>query len=386
DERQLMVVDWNRTEAVFDGPQTVHGLFEAQARRTPAAIAVAGKGCHLSYAELDRRAEDIAQRLRAAGVASGTLVAICVRRSPDMLAGLLAILKAGCAYVPIDPTYPAERVRHVLEDAGVSLLLTQADLLATLPEPECPLLFLDDEATAPALAGKGAAGCRTVADGTIPPGLAYAIYTSGSTGKPKGVMIGHRAAVNFLQSMRRTPGIGPADRVLAVTTISFDIAVLELYLPLSVGARVVIADEETTHDGHALMQLMASEAVTLAQATPATWRMLLDLGWQGDPSLRILCGGEAFPTDLAASLRGLCGALWNMYGPTETTVWSTLQQVEGETLERASIAIGRPIANTVIRILDAHHTPQPVGVAGELPRSRRPAGQGPWFPHRTGRN
>jgi len=360
-EMQMMVNDWNRTEVVFGGVQTLHGLIEAQVQKTPGAIALTCQGQSLSYAELNQRADHLAQILRQAGLASDNLAAVCLRRSPEMLIALLAILKAGCAYVPIDPTYPAERIQHVLEASAVSLLLTQSELLPTLPARDCPTLCLDrigvDEVP------------YLVNTNEIPAsyaGLAYVIYTSGSTGKPKGVMIGHRAVVNFLQSMQRSPGISVDDSMLAVTTISFDIAVLELYLPLCVGARVVIADEETTHDGVALMQLMAQERISMAQATPATWRMLLDIGWPGDTALTILCGGEALPADLARVLLDRCKVLWNMYGPTETTVWSTLQRVDAEVLQRASVSIGRPIANTVVRILDAHHAPQPIGVAGEL--------------------
>lgn len=359
-ERQRMVDDWNRTQAQFDSPASIIGLFEAQVLRTPAAVAVVFNARRLSYAELDALAERYAACLRAAGLAPGNLAGVCLRRAPEMLAALLAVQKCGCAYVPIDPAYPPERIRHVLDDAGTALLLTQSDLLPMFPECACPLLCIENDASEKV----GAGGTAPRAD--LPPDLAYVIYTSGSTGKPKGVMVGQRAAANFLRSMAREPGIAAGDRVLAVTTISFDIAVLELYLPLTSGACVVIADEETTRDGAALMALLQREHITLAQATPATWRMLLEVGWAGDSQLTILCGGEAFPADLARTLLERCGALWNMYGPTETTVWSTVQRIDAETLQHASVPIGKPIANTVIRILDAHGAPQPAGVTGEL--------------------
>jgi amino acid adenylation domain-containing protein len=359
EECRRMVDAWNCTQQQFDPPYSIVGLFEAQAQRTPEAVAVVFGERRLSYAALDALAESYAARLRAAGLATNQLAGVCLRRAPEMLAALLAVHKCGCAYVPIDPAYPAERIRHVLDDAGTALLLTQGELLPTLPECACPVLCIDTTETRKVDAGD-------TPNRNIHADLAYVIYTSGSTGKPKGVMVGQRAAANFLRSMVQAPGIAPNDRVLAVTTISFDIAVLELYLPLTVGACVVLADEATTRDGEALMALMQREAVTLAQATPATWRMLLEVGWAGDPRLTILCGGEAFPADLARSLLDRCGAVWNMYGPTETTVWSTVQHIDEEALRHASVSIGRPIANTTIRILDAHGVPQPAGVTGEL--------------------
>ncbi|MFA7241064.1 MAG: amino acid adenylation domain-containing protein [Sulfuricellaceae bacterium] len=350
---------WNRTEIPFAGAMTLHGLFEAQVLRTPDAIAVQFRNHKLTYRELDQRAEQLAQRLRAAGLAPGGMAAIAVARSLEMLIGLLAILKTGSAYVPLDPTYPPERIRYVLNDAGVSLLVTQSQLVSELPAVDCRLFLLDKVNEADGIASAP----PTAADEAA---LAYVIYTSGSTGNPKGVMISHRAAANFLHSMRETPGIRPTDTVLAVTTISFDIAVLELYLPLSVGAKIVIADEAMTRDAESLKHTIKAERITLMQATPATWRLLLAIGWQGSPELKILCGGEAMPSALAKPLLACCASLWNMYGPTETTVWSTVQQVTQTDLAHATIPIGRPIANTRIYILDAGMGIQPVGVTGEL--------------------
>ena len=363
EEAACMAVEWNRTAAQFNGPLSLHGIFEAQARRTPGAIAVQFHQEKLTYRALDERADLLAAQLRAAGLRPGTLAALCVERSPDMLIGLLAILKTGSAYVPLDRNYPPERIRFVLDDARVRLLVTQSACLSELPAVDCAV-FLLDRANNPAslIAEPVAANHQNI--GTDP--LAYVIYTSGSTGKPKGVMVAHRAAANFLYAMRQTPGIRAEDILLAVTTISFDIALLELFLPLSAGARIIIADEAVTRDANELIKTIAAEQVTLMQATPATWNMLLATGWQGQSGLKILCGGEALSSGLARQLLDCCDELWNMYGPTETTVWSALQRVTEADLLHATIPIGRPIANTRLMILDARMNLQPVGVTGEL--------------------
>ena len=196
-----------------------------------------------------------------------------------------------------------------------------------------------------------------------PEDLAYVIYTSGSTGKPKGVQISHRALVNFLEAMRTEPGLAEEDRVLALTTLSFDISTLELFVPLIAGAQVDLIDRKTAYDAALLAEKIADSGATVIQATPATWRMLLDSGWEGKKDLKILCGGEALARDLADALLDRCASLWNMYGPTETTVWSAICKVEPGT---EPILIGRPIANTEIYLLDDKLQPVPIGVPGEL--------------------
>lgn len=358
-ELQRMAGDWNDTDAVFDGPQTLHGLFEAQARRTPDATALCFGAAQLSYRELDAQAERLADALAARGLLPGQKVALCMARGPEMLVGLLAILKAGCAYIPLDPAYPAQRLSYVLNDAEVALLITQGGQLPLLPEGNWSV-FLLDEPLPPASPRPGAGAP------VDPDALAYLIYTSGSTGQPKGVMLSHRAAANLLHTLRQAPGLAATDRLLAVTTISFDIAVLELFLPLSVGACVHLADEAMARDAEALMQMLARQGITVMQATPATWRLLLAAGWTGSPQLKILCGGEAMPAGLAAQLLGRCAQLWNLYGPTETTVWSAAQRVQPEDLVHANIPIGRPIGNTRLYVLDPEQGLQPIGVAGEL--------------------
>ena len=272
--------------------------------------------------------------------------------------GLLAILKAGGAYVPLDPAYPAERIAFMLQDAQVSVLLTEERLRDQLPGGEARILCLDsesqtsDQESATNLDGGAGAG-----------NLAYVIYTSGSTGKPKGVQITHGALANLLQSMRRLLSINERDALLAVTTLSFDIAALEIFLPLIVGARVELIERDVAADGARLADRLNDPGITFLQATPATWRLLLEAGWQGQPTLTMLCGGEALSRALADRLLDKGAALWNVYGPTETTIWSSAWRVEaGET----PISIGRPIANTQFYVLDKRLRAVPVGVIGEL--------------------
>jgi len=365
-ERHQVLVDWNSTAAPI--PQaTLPELFAAQAARTPDAVAVTCADEELTYAALDHRADRLARRLRELGVGPDVLVGLYVERSPEMVVGLLGILKAGGAYVPLDPSFPAERLAFMAADAALPVLVTQATLMGQLPAHEARVVLLDEPDAADGGDLAVAEGAVDVAGGATLDDLAYVLYTSGSTGRPKGVQIPHRALVNFLASMGRAPGLTAADTLLAVTTLSFDIAGLEIYLPLITGARLVVAGRDVAMDGAALAETLARTGATVMQATPATWRLLLDAGWQGDPRLKVLCGGEALPGELAARLRPRVGALWNMYGPTETTIWSTLQEV-AEPADAAGevVPIGRPIANTQTYVLDAHMRPVPVGVPGEL--------------------
>ena len=324
--------------------ETVHSLVSRQAVEQPDRIAVRFDGRELSYGDLEARTNRVAHHLRGKGLGPGKLVGVCVERSEAMLVGLLGILKSGCAYVPIDPAYPDDRVALMIEDSGLQLVVTENEVADSLKTGDIPTLRLDgdweaiateSDAPVPATAG--------------PDDLAYVIYTSGSTGRPKGVEIPHRAVVNFLESMRETPGLSAEDRLLAVTTLSFDIAGLEMYLPLIVGAQVVIASRTAAADGVELSGLIESESISVMQATPATWRLLLDSGWNGNRALRVLCGGETLTRELADRLLPLCAELWNLYGPTETTIWSTVHRVEPGA---GSVPIGKPIANTDILVLD----------------------------------
>jgi amino acid adenylation domain-containing protein len=358
EERHQLLVEWNETAHEYAKDKCIHQLIEAQAKSTPDAVAVTCEAQGMTYRELNARANQLAHCLREQGVGPDVLVGLCVERSVEMMVGVLGILKAGGAYVPLDPEFPRERVAFMLEDSAAPVLVTQQHLLERLPESRATVVCLDRDGETIARGSR-----ENPATQTNPDNLAYVIYTSGSTGKPKGVQIPHRAVVNFLNSMKSKPGIDASDVLVAVTTLSFDIAGLELYLPLTVGARVVIAGREVASDGSRLAQLLADSQATVMQATPATWKLLLAAGWQGDRRLKMLCGGEALPAELARELVEKGEALWNMYGPTETTIWSTLAQVTGR---EEKITIGRPIDNTLVYILDPHGHPVPIGVPGEL--------------------
>ena len=357
-DRSRIVREWNRTDA--ESPSVpMHALFAEQALRTPDSVAVTFQGQEYTYSELDCRANLLANYLLGRGAGPEVLVGVCMDRSLDMLTALLAVLKSGAAYVPLDPGYPSGRIAMVLEDAQAPLLLTQQHLLSSLPPTQASVIAVDSE-----WSDIERCDCRSPQSAVKPDNLAYVIFTSGSTGRPKGVQVLHRGLVNFLQSMTIRPRIAPQDVLAAVTTLSFDIAGLELFLPLVVGARIVIVDRATAIDGTALANELCSCRATVVQATPATWRLLIESGWKGDSSLKLLCGGEALPGDLAEELLNRCGELWNMYGPTETTIWSTLFPVTAPF--RTPLSIGRPIANTQVYILDGALEPVPSRVTGEL--------------------
>lgn len=358
EERQRLLCEWNDTRAEIPRDGRVHVLFAEQAARTPDAIAVEYAEEVVTYRALNERAERLASHLRGRGVAPESLIGVCVERSIELVVGLLAVWKAGCAYVPLDPTHPVERNRYILADSGASVLLTQRAMMARLPAVEITVC-LDDEPTSHAVAS-------TRSDTS----LAYMIYTSGSTGRPKGVAIEHQALVNFLSSMRKSPGLSHTDALLAVTTVCFDIAVLELYLPLLVGARLVLASTAESRDGRALIARIAASSITVMQATPATWKMVLDSGEFRAPGLRALCGGEALSWQLAARLTDHVAEAWNLYGPTETTVWSAYYRIEPAMspahTANAVVPIGMPLDNTQLHVLDSHLEPAPIGVTGEL--------------------
>lgn len=328
--------------------QTIHGLIFERSGAWLDEPAVECNGQTISYRELEVRSGQVAAALVAKGVAPGSRVGIMLSRSIDLIVGMLGILRGGAAYVPLDPEYPQDRLSFIAEDAGLSILVTEEkfkDRMAGL----APVLVSEcRDGRAPDITITGA-------------DAAYIIFTSGSTGKPKGVIVEHRNAVNFLRSMSHAPGVTRGDRLVAVTTPSFDISVLEIFTPLSVGARVVIATSEQVVDGHLLSQLLDQSQASILQATPATWRALIEAGWKGSPGLKALCGGEALSTELSAELRSRVSELWNCYGPTETTVWSTVEKIEG-----GPITIGRPIHGTVIYVLDEQTNPVPIGVTGEL--------------------
>lgn len=349
-----VLLDLNETTMAYEQDALLHDLIAAVAAEKDEETAVIFGENHVTYGELNRLANGVARALIEADVVPGDTVGVLVDRSPGMIAALLGTLKAGAAYVPLDPEFPAQRLEMMLDDAAPKALLSSARLAGTLPEGAWANLTLDRiEATSKSPEVKGVTAAS----------LAYIIYTSGSTGKPKGVEIPHRAAVNFLRSMAVEPGMTSADKLLAVTTLSFDISVLEMFLPLLSGACLVIASAEDVKDGRRLVNLLDEEDITMMQATPATWQMLLDSGWEGSRELRILCGGEALTRTLANALVNSAAEVWNLYGPTETTVWSTVERiVEGD----SAITVGHPLANTQVYLLDANLRPVPMGFTGEL--------------------
>jgi amino acid adenylation domain-containing protein len=356
-EKKMLLVEWNATEAEI--PETIcfHHIFERQAAATPDRVAALAGDDTATYGELNARANQIAANLRQLGAGPNKLVAIFEQRGIDLLAAILGVAKSGAAYVPLDPSYPKHRIKNILDDAEPVAILTRTLLANALPPSSASVLCLDS------LSKEISAGDPQEHPPEPTQGdLAYVIFTSGSTGRPKGVEISHRSLLNLLESMRKQPGMTSEDVLLAVTTVSFDIAALELLLPLITGARVCVALKPA--DPASLLADLERYRPTVMQATPATWKLLIAAGWKGDSSLRILCGGEAMDPVLAQSLLIRCSDLWNMYGPTETTIWSALYHVNQADLE--SIPLGRPIQNTSFYVLDAEGRLLPPGVVGEL--------------------
>jgi amino acid adenylation domain-containing protein len=351
----------------LEGEPLMHAGFVAHAAVQPDRPALRDGTLRMSYGELDQRSNRLAHALRARGIGRGQRVGLCMDRGTDMFVALLAILKSGAAYVPLDPAFPQSRLDYYAEDARLSLLLTSSSI-AVAPRSWCAdaqqrVLLLDSESAwleqpvTPLEAGPQSPQAEDTA---------YVIYTSGSTGKPKGVCVPHRAVANLMQTMQREPGITSRDRLAAVTTLSFDMAVPEVMLPLAAGAEIVIVQRDAAMDGFRLSELLAAESITILQATPGMWRLLLDAKWSGPPGFRGWIGAEPVPADLSLDLLGRCDELWNLYGPTETTVWSTVWRMERTRIQTNGVSIGRPMANTGVWILDSDLQPCPIGVPGEI--------------------
>lgn len=359
-EQQTLLVDWNQTRSHYPQDRCFHQLFEHHASSHPDAIALVFASDTYSYRQLNEAANQLAHYLAQRGVGANRFVGVFLQRAPQLLISILAIHKAQGAYLPLDPAYPAERLTYMVEDSAAAALLTQEALMSEVPGAgQTHVICL--ERIAKELAKESIAN-PVIENGAA--NLAYVIYTSGSTGKPKGVQIQHNHLLNFLTSMAEQPGFSAADVLLAVTSLSFDIATLELFLPLICGARIILADRETALDAKRIESALVQHKVSVMQATPATWKMLLSQNWQPQTPIKVLCGGEPMPLNMAQQLLAFANVeLWNMYGPTETTVWSTIYQI---TEVGATIPIGRPIANTQIYLLDTALNPVPIGVAGEL--------------------
>ncbi|WP_338840247.1 amino acid adenylation domain-containing protein [Flavobacterium ginsenosidimutans] len=346
----------NNTEMPYPDV-TLTELLRKQAEFTPDKIALEFHDSKISYLELHNKVNQMAHYLKEQGVQSGDFIAVSFSRSPELVYSLLAIMQCGAAYLPLDPEYPKERLEFMLHDSGAKVLLTSKTLFASLPSwPQT--LFIEDATEALHKYSSSPLPFMVSSENN-----AYILYTSGSTGNPKGVPITHKNLVNFLCSMAIEPGLDENDRLLSITTISFDIAGLELYLPLIKGATLILADHETARDGRLLLDLVKSEKISFLQATPTTWSMLLDSGWSELLPIKALCGGEAMPADLAKELLSKCDSLWNVYGPTETTVWSSVKQI---TAEDKLITIGKPIGNTQIYLLDTQGQLVAPGTIGEI--------------------
>ncbi len=357
-ERTQLLEGWNDTAVDHGAWLPLHARITARAARTPDALAVVAGAEQLTYAELERRSTRLAHALRARGVGPETRVGVYLARGAELVVALLAVHKAGAAYLPLDPAYPRERLEYMLRDSGAGLLLSETALAGTLACEGVPVVCLDAERDSLAAQSTAALEVPVHAES-----LAYVIYTSGSTGRPKGVMNTQGALLNLLLSLGHEVQIRREDVLLGVTPLSFDIAALEVFLPLLSGARLVVADRESAADGARLLRAMEGAGVTLMQATPATWHLLLGAGWAGDERLRVLCGGEALAPELAGELRGRAGAVWNVYGPTETTIWSTAARVSRV---ETPVPVGEALANTRVYVLDAQQQPVPVGVRGAL--------------------
>lgn len=358
--RRRQLVLWNDTATTWSAPECVPEAIEAVAARQPDDIAVTMGSRALTYSALSTAAQRLAEQLGALGAGCETRVGIFVERSPELVVALLGTLRAGAAYVPLDPSASPVRVAALLRDAGARCVVSGEALRSRLPELGLPVVSVERVAElGPTLPMRHDQARPELHDN----GLCYVIYTSGTTGEPKGVAVTHGAVMNLLRSQARAIGVTPDSRLLAVTPLTFDIAALEMFMPLVAGARLVIAPSHSVADGSDLRARLEREAISILQATPATWRLLLDSGWKAPVGFHALCGGEALPGDLARRLIATVGHVWNCYGPTETTIWSTLAHLAAPD---EGVTIGRPIANTTVYVLDDQLQPVPVGVPGHL--------------------
>ncbi|HEX8782811.1 MAG TPA: amino acid adenylation domain-containing protein, partial [Steroidobacteraceae bacterium] len=356
-ERRQILQEWNATESDYPRQLCLHELFERQVERTPEAVACVAEGGSLTYRELNRRANQLAHFLKKRGARPGQRVGLFIERSLAMMVGLLGIQKSGAAYVPLDPSYPAERLRLTLDDAQAPVLLTQQSLLSSLPEQPAQVVCLDSDWEKIAQQSTS-----NPASGATPEDLVYVIFTSGSTGRPKGVEVPHRAVVNLLTFMGKELEMGPEDVFPALASFAFDMSIPELYLGLVTGGRVIVGERHLAANGEALAEVLRATGATIVHATPTTWNLLLGAGFTGQGLKRVI-GAEALPRELSTRLLAADPSLYNFYGPTETTVWSAFHHFRSP---EEPVVVGRPLANTRIYILDGHGQAVPVGVPGEI--------------------
>ncbi|MBD1391852.1 non-ribosomal peptide synthetase [Mucilaginibacter glaciei] len=347
---------FNNTLVDYPKETSLHSLIVKSAQNYPYSIAVKFHERSVTYTEFNKTTNRIARVLIEQGIKKGDVVGLALDRTPEMIMCLVAIMKTGAAYVPLDPEYPKDRIEFMLEDSGAKVLLTSQKYKGHYAGNTVEVLIEEALAKSENYPAEEPEVEVTGKD------LAYILYTSGSTGKPKGVQIPHGALVNLELSMQKKPGMTPADKILAVATISFDIAGLDLYLPLVTGAQIVLADSLTAKDGRALLDIVRSENITIMQATPYTWRMMLEVGWNEYLPLKVFTGGEAFPKDLAEKLLPISKEVWNLYGPTETTIYSIIKQIT----DANDITIGWPIDNTQIYIVDEQMQNHTDGEIGEI--------------------
>ncbi|SDS92025.1 non-ribosomal peptide synthetase [Winogradskyella sediminis] len=346
----------NATETSYSN-LPLHDLLMQQAHNLPDKKAVRFKNSEISYQSLEQQVNQLANSLKEKGIQKGDFVGVSLPRSIELLVTLLAIMKCGAAYLPLDPNYPSDRLDFMINDSEAKVLITVKTFAKSL-ETKATKLFVEDLFSDLSKYSIDLLDVKVHQDD-----IAYLLYTSGSTGKPKGVQVSHKNVVNFLSSMSKEPGMKETDRLLSITTISFDIAGLELFLPLLVGAQLVISDDDTARDGRLMLDLLQRENITMMQATPTTWQMLLDSGWDTAFPIKALCGGESLPLALAKKLLSKVDELWNVYGPTETTIWSAVKQIkEKDDL----ITIGKPINNTQLYLLNDQNMLVGTGVVGEL--------------------
>lgn len=356
-EKIKITKEWNQTQrAVLD--KTIDQLFDEQALISSDSVAITDQNESMTYEELRQYSNRLAATLSTEGVKRDSKVGIYMERSIDLIATLLAVFKVGATYVPLDPKYPSDRNFYVLDNSNASVVITdhahsESDFMKAISNS----VFKVDRNEVCLTNEKEMEKAKSE-------DLAYVLYTSGSTGKPKGVKVTHRSVVNLLLSFKDIPGISPDDVFASVTSYSFDISVLEYFLPLVSGATLAIVPASATMDGSELKRYIGKVKASIMQATPSLWRVLVDAGWSKENTpLKALCGGEALTAELARSMLLNGSELWNVYGPTETTVWSTVSKIENTD---HCITIGRPISNTKVYILDAYRQPVPIGVTGEI--------------------